>query len=172
MLKLIGSVMVLGSCAALGLNARQNLRRRVAAIDALTLAMELMRSEILCHRSPIPEIVDQLAQSENAIIRTLFTSLQQKLRQENGLSLGYLWRQNLREHRDKLGMGRAACETACAAAEYLGRYDAQEQADGLKRIATRLTAERQAAQSELQEKGNLYRTCGIAVGLLTILALI
>ena len=33
MLKLIGAVMIFGSCAALGLSARQNLRRRVAAAD-------------------------------------------------------------------------------------------------------------------------------------------
>ena len=46
MLKLIGSVMVFGSCAALGLSARQNLRRRVAAADAMLLALGLIRSEI------------------------------------------------------------------------------------------------------------------------------
>ncbi len=46
MLKLIGSVMVFGSCAALGLSARQNLRRRVAAADAMLLALDLIRSEI------------------------------------------------------------------------------------------------------------------------------
>ena len=42
MLKLIGSVMVFGSCAALGLSARQNLRRRVAAADAMLLALGLL----------------------------------------------------------------------------------------------------------------------------------
>ena len=46
MLKLISSVMVFGSCAALGLSARQNLRRRVAAADAMLLALGLIRSEI------------------------------------------------------------------------------------------------------------------------------
>ena len=42
MLKLIGSVMIFGSCAALGLNARRELRRRVAAADAMLLALRLM----------------------------------------------------------------------------------------------------------------------------------
>ena len=41
MLKLIGSVMIFGSCAALGLNARRELRRRVAAADAMLLALRL-----------------------------------------------------------------------------------------------------------------------------------
>ena len=43
MLKLIGSVMIFGSCAALGLNARRELRRRVAAADAMLLALRLIK---------------------------------------------------------------------------------------------------------------------------------
>ena len=42
MLKLIGSVMIFGSCAALGLNARRELRRRVAAADAMLLQASLL----------------------------------------------------------------------------------------------------------------------------------
>lgn len=172
MLKLLGSVLIFGSCAALGLNARQELHRRVAAIDALITALELMRSEILCRRAAIPEIVALLAENGSEIVRALFSGLSRKLENPDGLSLGYLWRQNLREQRESLGMARQTCETACGAADYLGRYDAAEQAEGLKLVSDRLAAERQAAQEELRQKGDLYRTCGIAVGLLVILALL
>ena len=72
MLKLIGSVMVFGSCAALGLSARQNLRRRVAAADAMPLALGLIRSEISGRRTPMPEIVGLLTENEQPIIRKVF----------------------------------------------------------------------------------------------------
>ena len=72
MLKLIGSVMVFGSCAALGLSARQNLRRRVAAADAMLLALGLIRSEISGRRTPMPEIVGLLTENEQPIIRLVF----------------------------------------------------------------------------------------------------
>ena len=71
MLKLIGSVMVFGSCAALGLSARQNLRRRVAAADAMLLALGLIRSEISGRRTPMPEIIGLLAENEQPIVRKL-----------------------------------------------------------------------------------------------------
>ena len=99
MLKLIGSVMVFGSCAALGLSARQNLRRRVAAADAMLLALGLIRSEISGRRTPMPEIVGLLAENEQPIIRKVFRTLQRRLREQNGLSLGYLWRSTLRTWR-------------------------------------------------------------------------
>ena len=136
MLKLIGSVMVFGSCAALGLSARQNLRRRVAAADAMLLA------------------------------------LQRRLREQNGLSLGYLWRSTLRDCRAQVGLGTQECDILCDAANYLGRYDADEQLTGLSQVERRLAASREAAQEDLANRGNLYRTCGISLGLLVILVLI
>lgn len=172
MLKLMGSVMIFGACAALGLSARQGLRRRVASADAMLLALKLMSSEISCRRAPIPEIVGQLAESENPAIRTLFCHLSRRLREENGLSLGYLWRASLRDCRDRIGLGKAECDILCEAAAWLGRYDASEQVAGLEQVARRLAAARDTAAGELQSKGNLYRTCGIALGILVVLVLI
>lgn len=172
MLKLMGSVMIFGACAALGLSARQGLRRRVTAADAMLLALHLMSGEISGRRTPVPEIVGQLAESENRIIRTVFGHLRRRLREENGLSLGYLWRSSLRDCRDQVGLGQPECDILSEAAAWLGRYDAAEQVAGLEQIARRLAAARDTAAGELQNKGNLYRTCGIALGILVVLVLI
>ena len=169
MLKLIGSVMVFGSCAALGLSARQNLRRRVAAADAMLLALGLIRSEISGRRTPMPEIVGLLTENEQPIVRKIFRTLQRRLREQNGLSLGYLWRSTLRDCRAQVGLGTQECDILCDAANYLGRYDADEQLTGLSQVERRLAASREAAQEDLANRGNLYRTCGIALGLLVIL---
>ncbi|MDO4270749.1 MAG: stage III sporulation protein AB [Eubacteriales bacterium] len=172
MLKLIGAVMIFGACAALGLSARQNLRRRVLAADAMLLALSLLESEISCRRAPLPELIEQLSENENAVIREVFCSLKRRLTEAAGLSLGYLWRKNLRDKREEIGLGTAECDILCEAANYLGRYDAAEQTAGLRQVARRLSASRDAAAGELQNKGNLYRTCGIALGILVILVLI
>jgi len=75
---------VFGSCAALGLSARQNLRRRVAAADAMLLALGLIRSEISGRRTPMPEIVGLLTENEQPIIRKVFRTLQRRLREHMG----------------------------------------------------------------------------------------
>ena len=99
-------------------------------------------------------------------------SLQRRLREQNGLSLGYLWRSTLRDCRAQVGLGTQECDILCDAANYLGRYDADEQLTGLSQVERRLAASREAAQEDLANRGNLYRTCGIALGLLVILVLI
>ena len=172
MLKLIGSVMVFGSCAALGLSARQNLRRRVAAADAMLLALGLIRSEISGRRTPMPEIVGLLTENEQPIVRKVFRTLQRRLREQNGLSLGYLWCAGMRAARLDAGLGREECDILCEAAGFLGRYDAAEQKAGLDAVLHRLQAARELAAAELHDRGSLCRTCGIAAGLLVILVLV
>ena len=98
MLKLIGSVMIFGSCAALGLNARRELRRRVAAADAMLLALRLMENEITARRTPMPEIIDLLAKNENAVVRQIFSGVRRRMRE----------RQHEREHDDAREQSGAA----------------------------------------------------------------
>ena len=172
MLKLIGAVMIFGSCAALGLSARQSLRRRVAAADAMLLALSLIESEITCRRTPLPEIIGEQAENDDPVIRLVFGGLRRRLREQDGLSLSYLWRANLRDCRAEAGLGAEECDILCTAASYLGRYDADEQAAGLEQVSRRLSAARAAADAALHSRGRLYRTCGVALGILVILVLI
>ena len=137
MLKLMGSVMIFGACAALGLSARQGLRRRVAAADAMLLALQSdERRNLRPPHACVPEIVGQLAESDNAAHpHGVRPSASGGLREENGLSLGYLWRASLRDCRDQVGLGQPECEILSEAAAWLGRYDAAEQVAGLEQIA-------------------------------------
>ena len=79
----------------------------------------------------MPEIVGLLTENEQPIVRKVFRTLQRRLREQNGLSLGYLWRSTLRDCRAQVGLGTQECDILCDAANYLGRYDADEQLTGL-----------------------------------------
>lgn len=166
MLKLIGSVMIFGSCAALGLNARRELRRRVAAADAMLLALRLMENEITARRTPMPEIIDLLAKNENAVVRQIFSGVRRRMRERSGLSLSYLWCAGMRAAQADAGLGREECGVLCDAANFLGRYDASEQKAAIDTALHRLQMLRELAFAELRDRGSLYRTCGIAAGLL------
>ena len=172
MLKLIGSVMIFGSCAALGLNARRELRRRVAVADAMLLALRLMENEITARRTPMPEIIDLLAKNENAVVRQIFSGVRRRMRERSGLSLSYLWCAGMRAAQADAGLGREECGVLCDAANFLGRYDASEQKAAIDTALHRLQMLRELAFAELRDRGSLYRTCGIAAGLLVILVLV
>ena len=131
MLKLIGSVMIFGSCAALGLNARRELRRRVAAADAMLLALRLMENEITARRTPMPEIIDLLAKNENAVVRQIFSGVRRRMRERSGLSLSYLWCAGMRAAQADAGLGREECGVLCDA-EGRHRHGAASFADAAR----------------------------------------
>ena len=171
MLKLIGSVMVLRLMRA-RLSARQKSAaqsgggRRHAACARSYPQRDFWKTDTYAGNC-------RSADGKRAlIIRKVFRTLQRRLREQNGLSLGYLWRSTLRDCRAQVGLGTQECDILCDAANYLGRYDADEQLTGLSQVERRLVVSREAAQEDLANRGNLYRTCGIALGLLVILVLI
>ena len=102
----------------------------------------------------------------------MFGGLQRRLREQNGLSLSYLWRVNLRDNRAEAGLGAPECDIRGDAATSGGRSAAAYRGGGLDQWGRRRPAARAAAAEELQSKGNLYRTCGIALGILVVLVLI
>lgn len=172
MLKIIGAILIFGSSAALGLAARQTISKRVAAADAMLLALMLIRNEISYMKETMPEIMRTLAANENQIVAKVFTSLTREIELRKELSFSYLWRKNLQEMQAEIGLGAPECEILCQAANFLGRYNAEEQIEALKNIEQKLKISREVAAEELKSKGNLYRTSGLAVGILVILVLI
>lgn len=94
------------------------------------------------------------------------------MRERSGLSLSYLWCAGMRAAQADAGLGREECGVLCDAANFLGRYDASEQKAAIDTALHRLQMLRELAFAELRDRGSLYRTCGIAAGLLVILVLV
>ncbi|MCB6364616.1 stage III sporulation protein AB [Intestinibacillus massiliensis] len=172
MLKLLGTVMILGACSALGLSAKQRLRQRLRALEAMIAALQFISSELTCRMTPLPELIAALAQSENGITRKIFGVMYKKMGQDDGLSLPYKWCRAFQECREQAGLGEEETHLLCDAAGFLGRYDAAQQVKSLEYVRRRLGDLRLAAVEELRSKGNLYRTCGIAMGIVTVLVLL
>lgn len=172
MLKLFGAVLVFGACTALGLTARERLTRRLHALDAILAALDYIGAELECRLTPLPTIIETLAASENHMTAELFGELQRKLHEENGQSLPYKWCRALRECREHLGMGEEETAVLCDMAGFLGRFDAQQQMKSLAHIRARLSDIRARVQQETQVRGNLYRTCGAAIGVMAVLILL
>ena len=129
----------------------------------MLLALRLMENEITARRTPMPEIIDLLAKNENAVVRQIFSGVRRRMRERSGLSLSYLWCAGMRAAQADAGLGREECGVL---------YDASEQKAAIDTALHRLQMLRELAFAELRDRGSLYRTCGIAAGLLVILVLV
>lgn len=172
MLKLLGSVLIFGACTALGLSAREKLLHRLRALDAVLAALDYMANELECRLTPLPAMIETLAASPNRLTAELFGALQQKMNEDNGQSLPFKWCCALREGRDSLGLDEPELSILCDMAGFLGRYDATQQIKNIDYSRSRLADVRARVENETRVRGNLYRTCGVCIGVMAVLILI
>lgn len=172
MLRLLGTVLVIGACSALGFSAKQRLARRVRVLDQMIQALDWMAAELGERQTPLPEIIAQLKEEGGTDSRRFFAEVFRRIRQENGLSFSYRWQTTARDIAPELGLEEEETAVLRDAAAYLGRYQTEQQLFGLRQTRARLETIRVQACHELQTKGGVYRTCGIAAGIVTVLMML
>lgn len=172
MLRLIGSVLVIGASTALGLSARQRIIRRANVLAQLIQAIDFIAAELSERQTPLPEIIRGLTREGGVDSRCFFTEMDRRIRQEDGLSFSYRWQTTARDMAEELGLENDEIAVLRDAALYLGRYQTEQQLFGLQQTRARLEAIRVHVCDELKTKGSIYRTCGIAAGIVTVLMML
>lgn len=172
MLKLLGVVLIIGASTALGFSARQRLARRVSVLSQFIQALDIMASEVSERQTPLPDIIRQLSAEGGEDSRHFFQELHHRIARGDGLSFSYRWQTTARDLADELGLESDETDILRDAAIYLGRYHAEQQLFGLQQTRARLEAVRQQAGEALKTKGSVYRACGIAAGVVTVLVML
>lgn len=172
MLRLIGTILVVGASAALGISARQRLVQRVRVLEQLIESLHRIAAELDERQTPLPELIGWLAQEGGPDSRKFFAEMQRRIRTEDGLSFPYRWQTTARDMAPELGLADEETAVLRNAAAYLGRYQAEQQLFGLRHTSARLEAIHAQAVRELQAKGSVYRACGIAAGVVAVLMML
>lgn len=172
MMTALGALLIVGACTTLGMAARGKLRRRLTVLSAMLDAVAFLKAEIEGPHTPLPDLLDRLAHSDNPDQRRLFGEMRKRMDKAPGMSLGYHWSSTVRDLSDDLCLGPEATGVLRDASAFLGRYDAEQQLECLRYTTARLESCRQQACEEYRRHGNVYRTCGIAAGIFVVLMLI
>ena len=172
LLTAMGAMLTLGACTTLGMAARSKLRSRISVLSSMLDACTFLRAEIEGPHTPLPDLIETLAHSQNPDQRRLFGEMKKRMEQSPGMSLGYHWSSTVRDLREELQLGEEAAAILRDASAFLGRYDASQQLQCLAYAMTRLESCRQQACEAYRRHGSMYRTCGIAAGIFVVLILI
>jgi hypothetical protein len=89
--KLLGALLLVSACAALGLERSLELRRRVRNLSALLDALALMRTKICRLLTPLPEMAEDLGREAPEPVRPLFLSLRKELPRLGERPFSELW---------------------------------------------------------------------------------
>lgn len=171
MLRLLGILLLIGSCTVMGLIKGASLRRRARTLRAAVDALEMLRSEICTRLTPMPELCSRLAAEGPEETRQLFAFALDGLERLGERSFALIWA----EAAEKWASGslqREEKEAIAALGLSLGRFDASEQELAINRGIERLEGRLASAEAEAKTGGRLYGGLGLASGLMLSVMLI
>jgi len=171
MLTAIGAVLVIGATATVGITSLWRMGTRVRVLSALIVALEVMKSEVCDRMTPIPELIDQLAEEAPAPVNLLFRRLQAEMGEIGIRSFYFLWKNAILASPD-LALREAEQETLIALGQSLGRYDANQQRDAFVYAQRRLERYLSKAELERSQQGKVHAALSIAVGVFMVIILL
>ena len=172
MLQILGAVLVISSSTALGIASRQKLVKRTNIINEWISVIDFITAEIDQNHTPIPDILHMLSEQNDSPLKSLFAEMLKRINVQHELSFSYHWHTTIRDLASSLNMENDEIETLRNTATYLGRYQADMQISGLLHTRSKLASIQDSAVQALKNKGNVYRMCGIAVGIITVLMIV
>ena len=172
MLKLLGSILIIGASAALGLAVRQQAALRVQVLSEWVDCLNLLILEVEGKSTPLHEVFLIISRSTNHRIAPFFLELSGQISGMPFYDFRTVWKKILQIYAEDWGIHTEERTVLIGIADYLGRYDGHAQAKSLQTTMQSLREQRDRAAEELRAQSSLYRTCGAAVGILLVLILI
>ena len=166
-IKLLGAVLIAGSCSVIGFSMNNRLKGRVAALKSFLGAVQLLQAEIVFRQSALPDILPMMIRECSGAASDFFRQVLRLMveKNESFMSAVAFLVPELRHFDLKWD----EIEWLASVGQIAGRYDAATQADRLSGVIARLEQSLDQAQEEYGQKGRLYRALGLTAGVMIAL---
>ncbi len=165
MLKIVGAMMVISCCSIIGMGFAAGLKTRTKCLTGLISALTIMKSEICDLLTPMPELLNMLAEQSGAPAKTFFENCLTYLKEGRTSSFSKAWEYAARE---TVSM-QLTPDEVLALSELgmsLGRYAIDDQRTALPRTINKLEVYLARAEEEKRSKGKVCAAMGISAGLM------
>lgn len=155
----LGALLMVAACGGMGFAWTGALRRKLALLERLCSLLRRLQTELSQRGTPLPQLAEQLG---------LAAPAEQLRSGRTALSVAAPYLERLEKNWDLSETARTLEELA----RVLGRYDGGTQAAACGHAIGQLEVQRDALARELQEKGKLYHTVPLALGLMAALVVL
>lgn len=161
-LKWIGAVLVIGTCSGLGIARAAAQRRDVRVLKQLLSALEMMRLELSCRATPLPELCRIAENRAGREIREYFRTLADLLGSQVAPDASQCARLALNKCPQ---LPATAAQVLTQLSLSLGRFDYDGQLQGLQKTCELCEGELHRTLADSDGKVRTYQTLGICAGM-------
>lgn len=165
MQKLIGSILVITVCSAMGFQKGRELQQHLNELEGLRKIFALVRSELQYTKAPLAEVLLKISNQTEGIYHNWLTLLAERLTSLQGGTLREVWCDSIERYLED-------CQLTSSELE-----DLREVGKGIGYIETidlylnRLDLSIEGTREELKSKKKMYQVLGIMSGLFLVIVL-
>lgn len=171
-MKILGVLMILTAFTWFGFRISRSYQRRVTFLASLLLFLEKLKGELQYYAIPMDEMLSTFSNEADAPVRAICKETRARLLADETLAFPSAWKAAVRSAMDRGELGDEESRALGGLGDILGQYPVDVQVAAFERCMGELRLIRETAIQEIKQKGNVYRTCSIAAGVMVALVLI
>lgn len=172
MLKIAGSILVIGATTLFGIRRAEELKEQYRQMEYLRQLFYQLQSEIRYARSPFGEICACIGKSAKDPYGTWFKELGKSLGAREGGTFACLWKTSIREYLKTSALAETELRSLKELGERLGSADAAFQINAIECYLTQLAGSANEVHKEMKTKVRLYCCLGVMSGMLIVTLLL
>lgn len=170
-MKIVGVIFVIISAGSVGIRLAYAVRQRCTMIGQLIIALQLMKSELATHGTPLPETFGMIAAATSGSVAAYFSSAAKNMNSKHWLSpmdgLGMAENQ-LKELQPEDPVGQILHDLSSG----LGKFNLENHLESIESALVRLNLIYHNAEQEKIARCRTYKTLGLCAGIALAIILI
>lgn len=159
MLKVLGSICVLGTSALLGIQKGAEIQRVYEELLYLQRLLYQMQSEIRYLRAPLGDIAGRIGRESRDPYKKWLLSLEREMKRRDGKPFSTLWEQGVRKHLGDLHFPEREISRLCALGSQIGNADMEFQMRTLSLYQEQLAQTLEECIEHLISYHPIQKTC-------------
>jgi len=171
-LKIVGCIMVIASCTAIGFYFSSEMRQRIYDLKELRKLIGLLRGDIRYAATPLPEAIAVLNRRHNGCFHDFLDYVSRKLNEMSGQTFALIWKSGVDEKLVNTSLSRRDKLQLAQLGDNLGYLDKDMQVNTLDLYIAQLEDEIADLSKTVRENAYLYNTLGVMAGIFITIIMI
>lgn len=172
MIKLIGALLVITSCTALGFYFSKELKTRISDLTELKKLLVLFRGDIQYTNTPLPEAIQTLSKRHNGTYKKFLENMSKRLLELNGESFADIWKDGVKNDLLHTSLIKEDYKLLNQLGESIGYLDKDMQINTLNLYLEQIEDTIKELSTSVKEKSHLYNSLGVMGGIFITIILL
>jgi len=172
LLKIIGSIMVLGGASSIGYSLSGSYSSRPGQLKILQNLIQMLENEIRYMSSIITDAFEKIGRASDNPVSSIFNTTLEYLENGKDMNLAQAWERSINKNIGKTALNKEDVQILISFGKMLGNSDIQGQIKNITFTLQQLNLQQQKAEESRKKYDAMYKALGVLGGAVAVILLI